>query len=104
LQNEILSRSGVSVQTINVNDAASAENKTNAKATSGLQPIDFSVVLLGDEATIQNTLKDIERTIRPIVVTNIIINSGSELRVTVTARTYYNPLIKYTLTEKKVER
>lgn len=106
LQNEILSRSGASVQTINVNDASSAENKigVNNKAASGLQPIEFSIVLLGDETAIQNTLRDMERTIRPIMVTNMTINSGSELRVTITARTFYNPLIKYNLTDKKVER
>ena len=106
LQNEILSRSGASVQTINVNDASSSENKTNAggKVTSGPQPIEFSIVLLGDETAIQNTLKDMERTIRPIIVTNMTINSGSELRVTITAKTYYNPLIEYNLTDKKVER
>jgi hypothetical protein len=106
LQNEVLSRSGASVQTINVNDASSSENKTNTKGktTSGPQPLEFSVVLLGDEAAIQNTLRDMERTIRPIIVTNMTVNSGSELRVTITAKTYYNPLTEYVLTDKKVER
>jgi hypothetical protein len=104
LQNEILSRSGASVQSINVNDASSSENKTTAKAASGPQPIEFSIVILGDETAIQNTIKDIERTIRPIVITNMVINSGGELRVTITARTYYRPLISYNLTDKKVER
>ncbi|MCL1930142.1 hypothetical protein FWF93_03325 [Candidatus Saccharibacteria bacterium] len=108
LQNKILSRSGALVQSFNVNEAASSKNRTNlrgaATAVSGAQPIEFSVVLLGDEATIQSTLRDIERTIRPLVVTNLTINSGPELRVTITARTFYNPLIEYVLTDKKVER
>jgi hypothetical protein len=109
LQDEILTPSrsdNVSLQNINMNDASSSENRTTTggKTVSGPQPIDFSFVLLGDEAAIQKALKNIERTIRPIVVTNMTINSGNELRVTIGARTYYNPLMLYSLADKKVER
>jgi hypothetical protein len=108
LQNEILNRSGVSIQTMDVNDASAVENQVNlgvdAEETAGLLPIEFSVVLLGDETTIQNTLRDIERTIRPIIVTDMTINLSDEYRVTLTAKTYYNPLMTYKLIDKVVER
>ncbi|MDR1300732.1 MAG: hypothetical protein LBK50_03425 [Candidatus Nomurabacteria bacterium] len=112
LQNSILSKSNISIQSINVNDSASAENATATSSTSrqtsgsvgNALPVQFSVVLIGQYEAIQTAIKDMERSIRPITIDTITINGGGELRASITATTYFSPLIDYKLGSKEVIR
>jgi len=117
LQSKVLNQSGASLQSLNVNDGQSSENtKTTTVPTTsttmtstgnGPLPMEFSASLLGDAMVVTNTLKDIERTIRPISITSMTITPASnktDLTVDINAVTYYNPLLNYAITEEVIPR
>ncbi len=101
-------------------DAVSEGNRPTA------QPITFNIVLRGNFSlpqinikdiilnsefnklhnfgTIHTAIKDIERTIRPIIIDSIDLQgTGDQLQATITATTYYVPKVNYTLGSEEVE-
>lgn len=114
LQNKILSRSGVVIDSIAVeapstsSSSSSSSSSTSKKTSSAIafptaQPMTFSVTVIGSYNNIQETLKDIQRTIRPIIIDSILLE-GTDARLTATikATTYYSPSVNYTTGTKEV--
>ncbi len=90
LQQVILGRSGVTIESITVppEDDQAAEGATEAKP----QEIRFSFVVSGTYAKVEAMIKDLERTIRPIKITGITLNgTDANLRAGIEATTYYQP-------------
>lgn len=88
LQQAILNRSGVSIESITV--PAESGDATNVPSTP--QEVKFSFVVTGSYDKIKTLTHDLERTIRPIKVTGITMNGNdASLRATFDAVTYYQP-------------
>lgn len=109
LYNKILSRQGVSISGVTVGLATADGSTTAAPATSGgagsaPQPLPFEASILGTPDQIRNTLIDIEKVIRPIVVrqVNITVN-GSQLQTNISGETYFLPRSTVNLGDKVVK-
>jgi hypothetical protein len=88
LQQAILNRSGVSIESITV----PAESGADLNVPSTPQEVKFSFVVTGSYDKIKALNHDLERTIRPIKVTGITMNGNdASLRATFDAITYYQP-------------
>ena len=100
LQQAILTRAGVTVESINVppeTDAAEATGPTP-------QEMKFSVVVSGPFDRIKTMLADMERTIRPMKVSSVNVNgTDSNLRATVEVITYYQPSKAVTIKKEAVK-
>lgn len=109
LQNKILNRSGVTIEQISVDgESSSSSNDDDEVATASVefpvaQPINFRISIVGTYESIKQTLADIERTIRPIIINSLEI-SGTDDRLTVTiqATTYYSSNVNFQVGEKEV--
>lgn len=117
LQNKILSRSGVVIDSIAVEAPSTSSSSSSSSSSSGstskktssaiafptAQPMTFSITVIGSYNNIQETLKDIQRTIRPIIIDSILLE-GTDARLTATikATTYYSPSVNYTTGTKEV--
>lgn len=101
LQQVILSRSGVSIESINVPPDAD----TAATATaSGPQEMKFSVVVSGPYDKIKSMVNDFNRTIRPMKIKTMTLNgSDANLRATLDIVTYYQPATTVTVGEETVK-
>jgi hypothetical protein len=74
-----------------------------ASSKAEAQPIPFSVNLQSDFHTVQTLFNDLERSIRPIDVTEISLSgSGSNMNVSVQANTYYQTPVSLQITEKEI--
>lgn len=88
LQQAILNRSGVTIESI----AVPQDIVATQAATSTPQQMKFSFVVAGSYVQIQSAIMDIERTIRPIKLVSInLTGSDANLRANVEAITYYQP-------------
>lgn len=109
LQNKILNRSGVTIEQISVDgESSSSSNDDDEVTTSSVefpvaQPINFRISIVGTYESIKQTLADIERTIRPIIINSLEI-SGTDDRLTATiqATTYYSSNVNFQVGEKEV--
>lgn len=109
LQNKILNRSGVTIEQISVDgESSSSSNDDDEVTTSNVespvaQPINFRISIVGTYESIKQTLADIERTIRPIIINSLEI-SGTDDRLTATiqATTYYSSSVNFQVGEKEV--
>lgn len=109
LQNKILNRSGVTIEQISVDgESSSSSNDDDEVTTSNVefpvaQPINFRISIVGTYESIKQTLTDIERTIRPIIINSLEI-SGTDDRLTATiqATTYYSSNVNFQVGEKEV--
>ena len=109
LQNKILNRSGVTIEQISVDgESSSSSNDDDEITTSNVefpvaQPINFRISIVGTYESIKQTLADIERTIRPIIINSLEI-SGTDDRLTATiqATTYYSSNVNFQVGEKEV--
>lgn len=107
LYNKILSRQGVTINAVTVGalDGAVDPNAAPvAVATEGAQPLPFDVSFVGNAEQLRNTLLDMEKTIRPIVVRqmNIAVGEGF-VEVTAQGETYYLPKSTVKLGEKQIK-
>ena len=117
LQNEILSRSGVVIDSISVDGPSSSSSSASSSSSSSsssstgsssiafpvAQPMTFSVSVIGSYSNIRETLKDIQRTIRPVVIDSILLEGTDDrLTATIKATTYYSPSVNYTTGTKEV--
>lgn len=97
LQSTILSRSGVSIESLSVTGeggVAPVEDDGSVPAADDEQPIEipFSVTLVGNYAQITQAVADMEHSIRPILIDRLQVEgSGDRLRATIAAKTYYLP-------------
>ena len=109
LQDRVLNLSGVSIEQLAVttggsgvvitgtDDAVGSSNRPTA------QPITFNLGLRGDFISIQEAIKDIERTIRPIIITTISLQGTDDrLQATISATTFYVPRVNYVLGSEEV--
>lgn len=100
LQKVILSRSGVSVESITV----PTESADAAKAPATPQELKFSFVVTGSYEKIKNLVHDLERTIRPMKVTSISLNgSDVSLRANFDVVTYYQPAKTVNATQEVIK-
>ena len=95
LQQVVLSRSGVSIDSISVTDQSSlatAGSTGNVASAVTPQDIVFNVVLIGNYAQISQAISDMERSIRPFYVERLQIEgTGTQLRASINAKTFYLP-------------
>lgn len=93
LQQVVLSRSGVSIESISVPpDVETTSGAASTPAPSGPQEIKFSFVVTGTYDKIKSLVVDLERTIRPMKINGLVLNgSDANLRATFDVSTYYQP-------------
>lgn len=94
LQQVILARSGITIDSISVTGQSISSDATATATTNVSTPIEipFNITVVGDYAKLTQTITDLERSIRPISVDVIDVQgSGSTLRATISAKTFYLP-------------
>lgn len=128
LQNKILSKSGVTIEQINVDTTESDSSSDSSSSSSGssssssssssrsgvskaddvqfpvAKPITFRVSLVGSFDSVKSALQDIESTIRPITITKLTIDgSDDKLNATIEAQTYYSSKVNFKLGKKEIQ-
>ncbi len=132
LQNKILSKSGVTIEQINVDttesdsssgsssssSSSSGSSSSSSSSSSGksgvskaddiqfpvAKPITFRVSLVGSFDSVKSALQDIESTIRPITITKLTIDgSDDKLNATIEAQTYYSSKVNFKLGKKEIQ-
>ena len=102
MQTEVLGPAGVTINSFSVTDSgetASSGSIANTDASS----FDFSFSITGSYAQVQQAIKNIERSIRPISIKSIALQGTSErLDATINATTYYQPVRDIQLKEGEV--
>ncbi len=111
LQNEILSRSGVTIDSIAVDAPLSTTSSSadDSSSNSGsvdfpvAQAISFNVSVIGSYNSIQETIENMQRSIRPITIDSIRLEGTDDnLTADIQATTYYSPSVNYTTGTKEV--
>lgn len=106
LQQAILSKSGVTVESItvpNAVDTSIATTTTEAEAVPQEQR--FSVTVSGSYDKIKDMVLDFERTIRPMKITEISLNGNdASMRAVVSGVTYYQPAKTTSIKEETVKQ
>ncbi len=98
----IMTNDHVAIQSIGGTDQGSTTTSTSSSdGKSQAIVIAFSGVVLTDYATSQNLIKDFERSIRPVDITNLTLaGSSSAMTITLQANTYYQPGVSLTIGQK----
>ncbi len=94
-----------SLQVIPVTGAETAGNTTtvDASASAASNVINFSFSVKGDQQALQAVLRNLERSIRTIVVTNMSLETqGQDVALTVSGKAFYQPGKVLQLTDKQV--
>lgn len=111
LQNEILSRSGLTIDSIAVDAPLSTTSSSadDSSSNSGsvdfpvAQAISFNVSVIGSYNSIQETIENMQRSIRPITIDSIRLEGTDDnLTADIQATTYYSPSVNYTTGTKEV--
>lgn len=112
LQNKILATSGVFIEQLTVDNVENVVSSTSGEeeAVSSSTPqmpvakaISFRVGFTGSIDAVNQTLRDIEKTIRPITINQISIDgSDEELTVIIDATTYYSENVDFQLGSKEI--
>lgn len=112
LQDRILAQSNVRIEQVSVTDIAASSpvittpdgESTLINVAPSYQTINFSFVISGDYSSIASAIRDVERTIRPIVIDSMTIEgTANSLKATVNATTYFVPGVVYTLGSREVQ-
>jgi hypothetical protein len=104
LQQVILSRSGVSVETISVPPDVEQTATGSGAPITGPQEIKFSFVVTGTYDKVKALLVDLGRTIRPMKLIELTLNgSDSNLRASFELVTYYQPAKSVTLQQETIK-
>ena len=102
LQQVILSRSGVTVESIAV--PPDAEGAESPEAVTGPQEVKFSFAVVGTYDKIRTLMVDLNRTVRPMKLVSLTLNgSDNNLRAAFDYVTYYQPAQSVTLGEEVVK-
>lgn len=102
---KIVTNAHISTQGISGTDQGQATTPS-ATDKANLQPItlNFSLNTQSDYSGAQTLIKDLERSIRPIDITNIQLSgSAASMNLTVTANTYYQPAKSLTISQKEIK-
>lgn len=92
LQQVILSRSGVSIESISVPPDVDTSTEASSPTPVAPQQIKFSFAVTGSFDKIKSLVVDLGRTIRPMQITGLTLNgSDNSLRATFDVITYYQP-------------
>ena len=112
LYNKILQRSGASITGVSVGtpggDVAAIAAPTDATAASAISTpvaLPFTISTTGSIQQITQTLSDMDKVIRPIIITKLGVkaSTGGTLTVDITGETYYLPALKIELGKKLVK-
>lgn len=105
LQQAILNKSGITVESITVPNTVSEEGDvTTSTSSAELIEQQFSVTVSGSYDKIKNMILDLERTIRPMKITEINLNGDeAAMRATVSGVTYYQPAKTASIQEETVK-
>lgn len=117
LQNEILARSGVVIDSISVDSVSTSSSSSTSSTSSSsrsstgssaiafptAEQMTFKVRVIGSYNNIKDTLEDIQRTIRPITISSLKLEgTDDKLTAEISAVTYYSPSVNYTTGTKEV--
>jgi hypothetical protein len=101
LYNKVLQKRGASVEGASVGIGAAgaavavdpAAQAAPAAAGSAAQPLAFQATIVGTQQQVSDTLRDIEKVIRPMVLKNLNIaaNGDGQVRATFQGETYFLP-------------
>lgn len=99
MQNEVLGPTGATISSFSVNE----QQKTIAPTATQAGSFDFSFVISGSYAQIQQALRNMERSIRPMTVNTVDLQgSFSNMQASISATTYYQPVKDIQLKEEPV--
>ncbi len=102
MQNEVLGPSGVTIETFAVIDQSVAPD-TGAQALTGVQSFSFNFSVTGTYAQVQQAIRNMERSIRPITVQSLDIQgTDAKMKMSVVASTYYQPPTTVSVKEEKL--
>lgn len=107
LKENVFDKSSVSVVSLSVIDNQLSEIAGTEGANSDVIPVKWSATLSDDVNGLQGAIKDLERTIRPIIIDSMQWELGSSTsanQLTINATMFYAPLINYNLGSKVVSR
>ena len=100
---KILQDGGYNINSISGTDNEVGEQDDNAADPQPVE-IPFSLTVTGPYDKVRQLPKDLERSIRPIhILTMEVAGSASDARMTITAKTYYQPGKKLDLLFKEVQ-
>ncbi len=108
LYNKILPRHGVTINAVSAGvagatDPAAAATPTPVAGSEAL-PLPFNISFIGNADQLRNTLMDIEKTIRPMVIRQVNISAGEgQIEVSAQGETYYLPRSTVKLGEKTIK-
>lgn len=101
MQNEVLGPSGVSIDAFSVVDGSVATATANQTAGDA-QPFSFTFSISGTYAQVQQAIRNIERSIRPITIELIDMQgTDTQMKATIQAVTYYQPVKTVEVKEEK---
>lgn len=114
LQQNLLTGNGVSIEALTVDpipgvenlDGSSSSSSEDSDITGNFISFSFTVSVTGGEAnTLQSLLKRLERSIRTINLTSIVIErQGNKITLKADGVAYYQPAIEATLDEKTIPK
>ena len=108
LYNKILSRQGVTITGVNVGAVGMSDPSAAAPAATPngeTQVLPFEASFIGNPDQLRNTLLDVEKTIRPVVVRQMSIAVGeAQLELTMQGETYYLPRSTVKLGDKTIKQ
>jgi hypothetical protein len=104
LQQVVLSRSGVSIESISVPPDVDVSAGQATAGTKGVQEIKFGFVVTGTYDKIKQLMIDLDRTVRPMKLTNLALTgSDANLRASFDFVTYYQPAQTIKVSEELVK-
>ena len=104
MQNEVLGPSGATINTFSVTDETAAPVSTEVQSLSGVQSFTFNFTITGTYTQVQQAIKNMERSIRPITVQSLDIQGTDDrMKVSVVAMTYYQPPSNVEVKEERLD-
>lgn len=109
LQNVIAPRSGVSLDSVEIEDIAIDDESEEGGEVAGADPtpqeIKVSMTVAGNYEQLSNFVRDLELTIRPIKIDIMsITGSDADTRANIEMTTYYQPTKKVQITKEELTR
>ena len=103
LQSKVLPVRAKQITVISSGTSSATTTTSDSSSWPTAQPITFSFEIDASYDQIQEALRSIEKTIRPIMITSIKLQgTGSNLQATFSATTYYVPKVDFQLGSKTV--
>lgn len=109
LQQVILARSGVAIESITVVDGGTvttgaASDATTPTPSNAPISVPFTVVVKGNYDQIRQAVGDLEKSIRPMSVDRVLLEgSNNELRATIIAQSHYLPAKSVQVTTESIK-